>query len=175
MIRVEIDDRQVIDAINQLKQATSDLTPAMQAIGEDLIESIELGFRDSTDPWGNPWKPLSPLTVLLRRNGSNKPLMDIGTLRNSINAQADATSVTVGPNSTERVKALTHQYGATIRPKAGKALSFGNGSVWVMLKKAEIPARPFMPIRNGKGELPDAWQEKIIKTIGDFISEAINR
>jgi phage virion morphogenesis protein len=170
VIRVEIDDRQVIDAINQLKQATSDLTPAMRAIGQDLAENIRLGFRDSTDPWGSPWQPLSPLTVLLRRNGSAKPLMDTGSLRNSINAQADATSVTVGTNDK---RGPVHQYGATIKPKKGKYLSFGNANVWAMLKQSTIPARPFMPIQGNQANLPPDWQEQIVDTIGDFINQSI--
>ena len=162
---IEVDDRQVIDALDRLRQAASDLTPVMKSIGEDLVETIRLGFRDSTDPWGRPWQPLSALTLAMRRGGS-KPLMDTGSLRNSISHQANATSVTVGTND---LRGPVHQFGAVIKPKKGKYLSFGRGTVWAMLKQSTIPARPFMPIRGGRADLPPGWQEQITDTIGDYL------
>lgn len=149
MIKISIDHRNISDALRKLSASMSDMSPAMQSIGEDLIENIRLGFRDSTDPWGNQWRKLSPVTIARRRKNSDKPLLDTGALRNSFTSQYSATSVVVG---TRDPKARKHQFG--VLPN-------------------RIPARPFMPIRDDQVSLPVGWQEDVSDTISHFINKSL--
>lgn len=123
---------------------------------EAAVKLLDDEFRSSTDPYGNPWAPLS--------SRSGKPLMDTGThLRNGLAAQATDSGFTV---STAFKGAAVHQYGAVIVPKNAKALAFkvrgapmkssrrGKASM-VFAKKITIPRRQYMP----EGELGPKWEK----------------
>ena len=111
-----------------------------RALAQEAVTQVRLGFKNGVDPSGNAWKALTS-----RPGGS--PLRDKGRLANSFSAKATGTTFVVGTN----VKyAATHQYGATIRPKAAKALSF----------KVQI-ARAMKPSRSRKIAKLGALQTKI--------------
>lgn len=171
MLTVQVDDAAVLASLKRLAQRCQNLTPAMNAIGHELTENIRLGFKSATSPYGQRWQPLAQSTILgrLGKNKSNflksgkisargqreamagfVPLSDTGQLRNSISHQADATGVTVGTNL---IYAATHQFGR-------------------MGPRGRIPARPFMPIRNGQADLPPAWQADIINLIARHVQGA---
>ena len=77
-------------------------------------------FTAAVDSRGIPWRPLSPLTLALRRGGGGLPLQDTGALKASVGVQAaSSTGWTVG---TRKKYAAVHQFGATILPKNGKFL-----------------------------------------------------
>jgi len=50
MIRIDIDDREVRQALERLQRKVGDLTPAMEDIGELLIETTKQRFATSTAP-----------------------------------------------------------------------------------------------------------------------------
>jgi phage gpG-like protein len=77
-------------------------------------------FDRGEDSAGSRWKPLSALTMALRRGGGGKPLLDTGQLRASIGVQL--TSGSGWQVGTRKIQAAVQQYGATIRPKHGKFL-----------------------------------------------------
>lgn len=137
MIKFEVDDRAVIEALRDLQRKADNMLPAMDAIGAEITENVRLGFTVSEDPWGARWAPLK------RRQG--QPLRDTGKLMNSINHRAQADSVVIGP-ADKAEKALLHQFGSR------KASGRGSG----------VPARPYMPIRNGQVDLPEDWSRSII-------------
>lgn len=142
-------------AIADLIAAGSSMQPAMQRIGDDFTAEVQLGFRDGTDPWGNKWAPLSPLTVSRRRGNSYTPLRDTGILGNSITpSNATANSVEVG---TMDIRAPTHQFGAA-KHAYGKRTPWGN-----------IPARAFLPIRNNEVNLPGHWEQIANTAVSDHI------
>ncbi len=155
-ITISIDDTAVMAALDHLRERVTDMQPAMQGIGNKMFQFINLGFEESKDPWGNSWEKLSVATMLKRRHGagagSDKPLVNFGHLASSFSAQADANSVTVGTDWMDG----TIDNGAAIHQFGGQA---GRGH------KVTIPARPFLPIRDDVGELPDVWRESILSII----------
>jgi phage virion morphogenesis protein len=163
-ITISIDDTAVLAALDRLRERVTDTRPAMQDIGDDIMNRVKDGFRESRDPWGPSWQKLSIVTMLKRRHGvgfgSDKPLVDTGALANSFSALADATSVTIGTNwMADRIStgAAIHQFGG----QAGRG------------RQVTIPARPFLPIRNGVGEFPDVWRESIITIISQHLEAGI--
>lgn len=55
---ITLDAREVLEALNRLREQAEDLTPALNAIGGSLKSKIQLGFRSSTSPSGQRWAPL---------------------------------------------------------------------------------------------------------------------
>lgn len=168
MITLEIDDSSVLAALARLREKVENLQPPMDEIGNEIKETVRMTFSDGADPWGAPWRPLSALTLSRRRQGagpgSAQPLRDTGALYNSFSYRADADSVTVGTNLPY---AKTHQFGATQgaygKTKRNGPMPWGN-----------VPARPFMPIRDGHIDLPDELQRSILEIISDHLSNGIN-
>jgi len=145
MIRIDIDDRDVKQALQTLQHRVGDLRPAMEDIGELLLKTTEQRFQTSTAPDGSRWAPNSPATIMqylqakggafgkrgeLTKRGarlaaSKKPLIgETRSLSTQISYRADRASVEVGSS---RLYAPIHQFGG----KAGRG------------KKVTIPARPF--------------------------------
>ncbi|HHB11855.1 MAG TPA: hypothetical protein ENK62_01480 [Chromatiales bacterium] len=79
-MEIEVDDREVIDALQRLTRHLADVRPALQDIGETLVHTTRRRFATGTGPDGRPWKPLSPVTVA--RKGHDRPLIgETGHLR----------------------------------------------------------------------------------------------
>ncbi len=57
MIRIEIDDREVRQALENLQRRVSDLTPVMHDIGQVLVEGMRARLRDGRDVEGRPSAP----------------------------------------------------------------------------------------------------------------------
>jgi phage gpG-like protein len=57
MIRIEIDDREVRQALEDLRRRTSNMKPAMHAHGDHLHSSTLERFTTLRGPGGAPWKP----------------------------------------------------------------------------------------------------------------------
>lgn len=79
----------------------------------------------------------------INRVTSKRPLVGDGTLMNQIHYHVTSDLLLVGSNLEY---AATHQFGATIKPKNKKMLSWKIGGVSVFAKKVVIPARPFLGI-----------------------------
>lgn len=165
MISVTVDDRSVQAALRKLSKSSSELSPVMNQIGAILQDSIKDSFKQSRDPWGSAWAPLSAVTAARRKGGKGgQPLLDTGRLRNSINYQANASSVVVGASAKY---AGTHQFGA-------KKGAFGRTTRNSPIPWGDVPARPFVPISaDGKARLPPGPQAEIIDTIGAHLMRAI--
>lgn len=142
----------------------------LRAIGAHLVSRVQLTFRDQRTPWGQPWAPLSALTLERRaaprysgtiytKRGKVKKraarfmaaariLEDTGLLKNSITYQLEETAVVVGTN---KIQAGMLQYGTRKRQFKGKA-------PW-----GDVPARPFLPsLRPGQLDLPKPWADDLI-------------
>lgn len=117
------------------------MKPILNIIAQDMVKEAQLNFRNSQGPNAEKWKPLSTLTISMRRKGSSKPLVDTGTLRRSIRGIATGTQAIVGTNLKY---AAIHQFGGTIRPKKAKSLKFGNH----FRSQVVIPARPYLGINS---------------------------
>jgi len=132
-IAIEINDREINSALAELNRVGTNLRPMLTDIGEALVESTKLRFRDSKAPDGSTWRPLSPVTIALRRKGSSRPLLDTGRLRNSITRSVTANSVVVGTNV---IYAATQHFGAS----KGQ---FGKTRRDAPIPWGAIPGRPF--------------------------------
>ena len=129
-VEIDLDASGARRAIDALGARARNLRPLFAAIGDDIVAASLLGFKDSTDPYGDKWKPLAKATVARRRKGSHQPLLDTGRLRNSITRRvlAGGDGVEVGTNV---VYAAIHNFGG----QAGRG------------HKTIIPARTFIAIR----------------------------
>ncbi|OPY07247.1 MAG: Phage virion morphogenesis family protein [Syntrophaceae bacterium PtaB.Bin095] len=132
-ITIRIEDKPVMDALNRLARKMGDLSPALRAIGEDLVKSTEARFdSQGPAPDGKPWAALSPAT--LKRKQHSKILTELGHLRGSIRSQLFGThGVAVGTN---KVYGAIHQLGGP----AGRG------------RKIRIPARPYLGISSEDSE-----------------------
>ena len=152
-----------VEARLQLMQLYGqDQSAALRALGRVLVNRVRFGFVSQRDPWGGRWKPLSPIYRV------GQPLRNTGQLMNSLSSRVQGESVIVGTNLKAKGGVLfpaVLQYGATIKPVKAKVLAFRtpvSGGKFIFLKKAVIPARPFLPLKDGKIELPDSWAKSAL-------------
>jgi len=180
MIKIELDSREVAEALQRLSKRIDDMYPVFDDIGAALVSHINDGFNGSHDPWGKPWDAL--------KHRSGKPLLDKGHLRASITHRPGRDSVAIG---THLEYAAVHQFGANLQRAARSQKAYfkvnkntgaskfakksrANFEQWVTIGGHEttIPARPFMPIRNGAVDLPASWEQEILNTITQHITKA---
>lgn len=139
----------VNDNLSQIKDALTAAYTALngqlsglnQSIADELYGSTKARFIDKKAPDGSTWDDLSPLTKQLK--GNDNILVDSNNLLDSITRYYTDSSAVVG---TAADYAPTHQFGATIRPKNGQYLRFGNKNGGASLTSVTIPARPFIGI-----------------------------
>lgn len=99
----------VIKGLEKLRKNSVDTKKIMIEIAEDMKTKVDFRFKQSKDPNGNPWEPLSETTISHRRKRSSKPLSDTGELRASITSRATKTVAIVGTN---KKYAATQNFGA---------------------------------------------------------------
>jgi phage virion morphogenesis protein len=136
IIRVDVQSEDTRNLLAELYRRTGDIKPAMDAIGQILVSNTQLRFVDQKDPAGNPWAPLSAVTIARRRQGrgagSAQILRDTGRLASSISYKVTAGSVGLGTNV---IYAGTHQYGAR---KGQYGVRRGHPIPW-----GDVPQRSF--------------------------------
>jgi phage virion morphogenesis protein len=169
---VTVEDQEIQTLLNRLAEKLGDLRPALQAIGDEIVERAKARFAVSQGPDGTPWKENAPSTLAawmgkggknlrkksgawnaagLRRLTSKRPLIgESGDLRRQIGAVATASEVTVRAST---VYAAIHQFGG----KAGRG------------HKVTIPARPFLPV-HADGTLYPQDREAIIAAIKELLA-----
>ena len=149
-LTIQIDSQPIQQKLTELAQHTQNMQPAFNAIGQEIRELIDLCFRDLRSPDSVNWAVLSPVTIAKRRNNSNIPLTDTGTLRNSFTVIASNDFVEVGTNS----------------PQAA-LMNFGGTKAQFPHLWGDIPARPFMPTSN----LHEIWEQAAVKAVENYIAE----
>lgn len=154
-IEIKVDDSELRALLKALSWKLGNLTPVMREIGSivrtSVVKNFEVGGRysevGSFKGGSKKWQPLSVVTLFARpkrqivtKKGrfkasferklmNRKILFKQGLLLGSINSQASADSVRIGPH---RVYAAIHQFGG----RAGRG------------KKVKIPARPYLVIQD---------------------------
>lgn len=109
--------------------------PLLKDCAEVLVSGTLKRFIDERDPEGKPWAPVP-------RRG--KILSDTAALQKSIDSAVTEDSVMVGTN---KEYAITHQEGATIKPKKGKYLKFKTpDGGFVSVKEVTIKKRSFIGV-----------------------------
>jgi phage virion morphogenesis protein len=135
-----------------MAERTSNLTPVLQVLAQDLKTLIDDSFDRSRSPEGARWPPLKPATIKRRRSGRGKGprakiLVDTARLRNSVTTRALPRAIQFGTNVEY---AATHQFG-----------------------RGPIPARPFLPIDpSGQFAVKGAsgrFLEEMAAAIGEYI------
>jgi len=164
---IKVEDARVQNALASLVAAITAPGKALDEIGAVVTENVRLGFDESEDPYGRPWK------AVLRDGG--QPLRDTGNLANSFsyqvrgNAVAVGSGLTVSHNGRSHNLADIHQFGRTIVPVNAKALRFQVNGQFVTAQQVTIPPRKMLP----EGGWPDEWAEDVAAIVDDYLSEAI--
>lgn len=112
-------------------------TGLLHGMGVAAMKQLMDQFRDSRDPYGNPWKPL-----VLRKG---KPLLDTGRMRASVTVvpKENGFELVIGASY-----APVHQYGkANIRPVHARMLAWKmrGSSKKFFAKSVSIPQRMMIP------------------------------
>ena len=163
-ITFTLDDSELKSALSALQNRLDDMTPVMDSIGQSLEDNIRMALGRGETPWGEAMKPLTS------RNGV--PLNDTRQhIYNKITHIADRDSVAVGLNENVNI-AATHQFGATIKAKNVPYLRFKTQHGWRAVKQVTIPKRPFLPIRDDRVDLPEAWSTEIEQIVANALSDA---
>lgn len=171
---IEVQDQALQAAFQQLQGRLGNISPVLQAIGEDVMERTKQRFSTSTGPDGSTWKPNAPATLArylaqrggkLRKKGgglnkrgqtllaNKKPLIgQSGDLMRQFHVLLAANSVTV---ANSMVYAAIHQFGG----QAGRG------------HKVTIPARPFLPV-TANGQLYPQDRDLILETLARYIRGA---
>ena len=133
MIRIEVKSEKVEKALKRLAREAADFTPALREIGEMLVAGTKQRFETKRAPDGEPWAPLSPVTVA--RKGNDDIL--VGETNNLSDQIAYAISGHVLEVGSTMPYAATHQFGA----KKGE---YGKTKRGAPIPWGDIPARPFL-------------------------------
>lgn len=115
---VKLHDEGVRQALEKLRLGmplAGSMLPAMQQIARALVTGAQMRFRTQTSPTGQPWAKSHRAST-----EGGQTLSQTRRLRNSIHGLATGTTATVGTNV---VYAAIHQFGGTIRAKAGPFLA----------------------------------------------------
>ena len=131
---IDIDLGELTAALRELTAKVGAPTLALREIGEVLTASTKQRFVSQTDPDGNRWAPLSPVT--LARKTNPRILTMRGYLGSGIRYQLldGGKGVAVG---TDRVYGAAMQFGM-VKGYAGRT-SRGSPIPW-----GNIPPRPFL-------------------------------
>lgn len=121
-------------------------------LGAEAVTQVQMGFRSSEDPNGQPWAPLAWRT--------GRPLLDTGRLRSSFTANINRSGFEIGTNVGYSVY---HQYGARIRRRA-RGLSRG--------RVGRLPARPMLPTSSRLGL---RWTSAFEDVANRFVSRIFKR
>jgi phage gpG-like protein len=151
-IELNIDDSSITAALDRLIKAGSHPGKALDAIGAHVVSLINLGFRDSEDPYGKKWAPLTGATKKRRRKGPGNSstiqiLRDTGILQNSITHSLGigGQSVDIGTNIEYGIH---HQFGTK-----------------------HIPQRAFLPTESIG--IPLAWEQDMLDILSKHIAKAL--
>lgn len=133
MIRIRIDDRAVIEALERLAASGADMRPALVDIGEHLTVATRSRFAEGRAPDGTPWAPNRPAT-LARKRGSRPLIGESRRLGREFSYRAGAVELEFGSSL---------EYAAVQQLGASKG-QFGKTSRGAPVPWGDIPARPFL-------------------------------
>jgi len=138
-------EKQANKVLQNIIRAGQNLEPALQMLGDYLIESTQDRRSSERAPDGTPWEPLSPLTI--ERKGHNRILENRGTLFDSLNYQITGNTLTFGSN---QEYAAMQQFGGTTSPNS-------------MFPNKPIPAREFIGISATDDDMMTAILQQYLK------------
>lgn len=117
MLTITVSSAPVQDLLSQLSARLSDLSPAMEDIGQELQSRVSSRFETQSEPMGTPWDAWAPATFLSYPEDGNRRILDrYGDMLDSLNHSADTTSATIGFGSPI---ATYHEWGTKRMPRRG--------------------------------------------------------
>lgn len=131
-VQVQIDDRQLMDALERLMRYSARPEAAMKDAGEYMQRVVDDRFVAAQGPDGQGWEANTPVTLLRKKNP--RILHEAPLLRGSIHYRASASEMRQGTNL---AYAAAQQFGM-VQGYAGKTRR-GGPIPW-----GNIPARPFL-------------------------------
>ncbi len=177
-INIEVDDSEVRGAFDALIDASSDLRPALEQIGDYLIDSTRQRFQDSFAPDGTPWAPNSE-TTYMRFLGAFKGSF---TKRGQVSARgaerAQGKQPLIGETrslSTMIVKQVGEDYldvgspmeYAGVQHRGAKKGEFGSDRHGRPIPWGDIPARPFIGLSDtDRVEIVEILREHLVRATG---------
>ena len=131
MLTITVDDRAFRGYLHQLSARASDLTEAMDSIGNVLETRVRQRFETKTDPNGQPWAPWKESTrasypfagaPAAAKEGPGKGLLldRYGTMLNFLSYTANGTSVRIGFASEY---AAYHEWGTVNMDRRGMLMA----------------------------------------------------
>lgn len=144
MVKIEIDDGDVMSALQAMMRRGADMSPAMANIAQVLASESERQFRNQAGP-GGAWPDLSDATKAMREKRGTWPgqklQVSAGGLAASVQTGYAPAEAWIGSN---KPYAAMHQFGGVTSPRS-------------MIPGKAIPARPFLPFDpEGERLSPDA-------------------
>lgn len=153
-----LDDREVRRGLERLARAVGNLQPALDDIGQALVEKSRAGIL-SGEGWGGGFAENTPTTK--KRKGSGTPLMDSRTfVRTRLHYAVDRDGVTIGAGG---VQAAVLQFGA-------KKGAFGRNRRGSPIPWGDIPERPYLPFAGGS--LLPAAQALVLAIVDEHLTDA---
>lgn len=169
-IKVNIDDSDVKNALNNLIKRVSDLSPVMRHASVRMLQDVEETFKTEGKNLGQKWEPLKPSTVKIRTKNRYTPIKILsmrGDLGASLTSRSDAVGASVSTNSkygayhnfgfSGRVSVKSHSR----RSKSGKTYS-----VRAFSRQMDVKARKFMALSDGgKRAIINIFEDEIFKIL----------
>lgn len=118
----EINDKKILEALNELLQSGRNTEPLFTDIGEALLNSHQDRFAGQISPEGDPWEPLNAKYRARKKKNADQILVFEGFMRDTLAYNASSQYLELGTN---RIQGATHQFGDEERG---------------------IPARPFLGV-----------------------------
>ena len=165
---VSFDIKEIAAAKKMLAKAALDSggrQRLLAGIGVEMEAQTQGRFDTQRSPDGDTWKALAQKTqnyYASQGMTARSLLVGEGMLRDSLASEVGGGAWSVLVGATMEYAAV-HQFGATITPKNAKAL-FVPG--YGMLRKAAIPARPYLGVSSGDAK-------EIESIVAAFLSEGI--
>ena len=156
MIKIEIQDQDVLAAFNELARRESDLTPVTREIANTLLDHTEENFAQQGRP---RWPDLAPSTIRERTRLKKWP----GPILQR-SAGGLAAAVTPAHDAISAALTVAKPY-ARIHQRGGQA---GRG------RKVTIPPRPYLPITAQNTLQPEA-EADIVATVLRYLRDSIPR
>lgn len=155
-IRFDLDDREVVGALQRLLALGQNPQPALREIAAVGEASTRLRFRTETGPGGQRWKP-----SLRAQLGGGRTLTKDGHLSGSVSSNAGKDFAEWGVN---RIYAAIHQFGGDIKAKSAGALKFRLPSgAFVVTRAVRMPARPYLGVNeDDRADILDVFERRIL-------------
>lgn len=163
MITIELKEDEITGVLNRLSRALTDMSPVMQDIGEEWLESTQGRMLRGEQPDGAPFAPRSQATLDRYRQEGGSFGLPLNRTRNMIDQLSTSYGVDFVEISSNEHQSAVMQFGAAKGSFGAYSGTGKNGHPFSGIAPwADIPARPFLGIS-------DDDQHNIVATISEWL------